>query len=232
MSDPHSPAETRHPRQTVANPTTARVDLPAEEFALSGLFERAPNTRVELTPAVAQPDNHALLDIQTTNCNRNTVETSFRTDENIATADRYVTHSQGWVYRVTWDNHARSLIQQISDKDTTLLTAHAHEAQWRFQLVTPDRATLSRLHEAVQEHGYTPHCQKISSFEGQQPHTADLTDDQRETLIEGFEAGYYNIPRDLTGAELADRLGISHQALSERLRRAYRGLIESILVDD
>jgi hypothetical protein len=32
--------------------------------------------------------------------------------------------------------------------------------------------------------------------------------------------------------ELADRLGISHQALSERLRRGHQGLISKTLSDD
>jgi predicted DNA binding protein len=92
--------------------------------------------------------------------------------------------------------------------------------------------SLVEIHEAVKESGFSPECQTISSFEGQQPYATELTDDQRETLVAGLEAGYYNIPRDLTAKELADRLSISHQALSERLRRAYRGLIESTLVDD
>jgi predicted DNA binding protein len=232
MSDPTQPAETYHPRQSAANPTTARVELPAEEFALAGLFEHAPDARAELTPTIAQPDNHALLDLRTTNSGRSTVETGLQGDPNIATADRYGTHDNGWMYGVTWANHARTLLQQIRDEDSTLLTARAHEGQWRFRLVTPDRATLSRLYEAVREHGYSPECQKISSFEGQHPNAAELTDDQRETLVAGLEAGYYNIPRDLTAKELADRLGVSHQALSERLRRAYRGLIESVLVDN
>ena len=48
-------------------------------------------------------------------------------------------------------------------------------------------------------------------------------------LVAAFEAGYYNIPRDVTLEELADELGISHQALSERFRRAYEGLITAEL---
>jgi predicted DNA binding protein len=195
MSEPPHSAETRHSRRTAAKPTTAQVDLPAEEFALAGLFDRASDARVELTPTIAQPDNYALLDIRTTTCTRNTVETALQTDANIARADRYATYSNGWVYRVTWNNHARSLIQQIRNEDATLLTTRAYEAQWRFHLVTLDRATLSRLHEAVKESGYTPECQMISSFEGQQPHATELTDDQRETLVAGLEAGYYTIGR-------------------------------------
>ncbi|MFB9808291.1 helix-turn-helix domain-containing protein [Haladaptatus pallidirubidus] len=45
-----------------------------------------------------------------------------------------------------------------------------------------------------------------------------------------LESGYYDIPRGISGEELSDDLGISHQALSERLRRAYKNLISNALV--
>lgn len=59
-----------------------------------------------------------------------------------------------------------------------------------------------------------------------------LTDKQREALLTAFKRGYHEIPRDTTSSDLADELGISHQALSERFRRAYRHLVESELATD
>ncbi|MFC7008889.1 helix-turn-helix domain-containing protein [Halalkalicoccus salilacus] len=38
--------------------------------------------------------------------------------------------------------------------------------------------------------------------------------------------GYYDVPRTVTLTELANKLDISHQALSERLRRAHANLID------
>ena len=55
---------------------------------------------------------------------------------------------------------------------------------------------------------------------------AGVTDKQRKALTRAFESGYYDIPRGVTTEELATDLGISHQALSERFRRAHKGLIE------
>ena len=48
--------------------------------------------------------------------------------------------------------------------------------------------------------------------------------------MKAFEAGYYNIPRSISAEELATDLGISHQALSARFRRAHSQLVESELV--
>ncbi len=47
-----------------------------------------------------------------------------------------------------------------------------------------------------------------------------LSEPQREALTLAVRMGYYDIPRGCTTAELADELGISDQAVTERLRRA------------
>jgi AcrR family transcriptional regulator len=44
------------------------------------------------------------------------------------------------------------------------------------------------------------------------------------------EAGYYQVPRETDQSDLAEQLNISHQALSERLRRATGALIEDALL--
>ncbi|WP_227379581.1 helix-turn-helix domain-containing protein [Haladaptatus halobius] len=42
--------------------------------------------------------------------------------------------------------------------------------------------------------------------------------------------GYYSVPRNATGKELADEFNISHQAFSERLWRGYRELVKNALL--
>jgi hypothetical protein len=47
-----------------------------------------------------------------------------------------------------------------------------------------------------------------------------LTPVQRRTLVVAIEQGYFEIPRQSTLDDLAADLGVSKQAVSERLRRA------------
>ncbi|PSP50724.1 hypothetical protein BRC67_09015 [Halobacteriales archaeon QH_3_68_24] len=56
-----------------------------------------------------------------------------------------------------------------------------------------------------------------------------LTDTQFATLETALESGYYRVPREQTIEELATELDVSHQALSERLRRGHRTLVETVL---
>ncbi|WP_227379031.1 helix-turn-helix domain-containing protein [Haladaptatus halobius] len=57
-----------------------------------------------------------------------------------------------------------------------------------------------------------------------------LTESQHETFVEAYERGYYTIPRKIDGGDLAAGLDISHQVLSERLRRGVRNFIENTVV--
>jgi hypothetical protein len=55
------------------------------------------------------------------------------------------------------------------------------------------------------------------------------TDEQFETVRTALERGYYKVPRETTLEELAEHFDVSHQALSERLRRAHETVITNAL---
>jgi len=60
-----------------------------------------------------------------------------------------------------------------------------------------------------------------------------LTDAQFEALATAWERGFYTVPREVELVDIAADLGISHQALSERLRRGIDALIQdTLMVDD
>lgn len=83
---------------------------------------------------------------------------------------------------------------------------------------TPDAELSSKREKA----GVNPLFSK-SSF--QQVLQAYLTDRQREVLETAFEAGYYDWPRDCTGAEVASELGISSATFSEHIHAAERNIL-------
>ena len=57
------------------------------------------------------------------------------------------------------------------------------------------------------------------------PARPGMTDAQREALVAAHELGYFEVPRSATLADVADELGVSPPALSERLRRAQSHLV-------
>jgi predicted DNA binding protein len=59
----------------------------------------------------------------------------------------------------------------------------------------------------------------------QQVLNENLTDRQREVLRVAFESGYYEWPRECTGAEVAEELGISSATFSEHVHAAEHKLM-------
>ena len=64
----------------------------------------------------------------------------------------------------------------------------------------------------------------------------DLTDRQWTALQAAYYGGYFNVPRDSTGDELASRLGVTRQTFNHHLRHAEarlcRNLFEGLELDD
>lgn len=59
--------------------------------------------------------------------------------------------------------------------------------------------------------------------------TVSLPEEQRETIRQAIELGYYQTPRDVTIGELADRLELPQSTVSYRLRRAEAQLAKGYL---
>jgi hypothetical protein len=98
------------------------------------------------------------------------------------------------------------------------------------RLLAPDREGIARADEIMSELDCRADCRRILTAGDECSGRSGLTDDQREALITAFEKGYYDVPRDATAVDIAADLGISHQALSERLRRAHNRLVKTELI--
>lgn len=59
-----------------------------------------------------------------------------------------------------------------------------------------------------------------------------MTQRQRQVLRAAFESGYYERPREKTGAEIAEDLGISSATFSQHIRIAERNLLEILYSED
>ncbi len=118
------------------------------------------------------------------------------------------------------------LFSGIGAVEGQLLSAIGTADAWDFELRFPTHEALS---------GFTTHCENAQIslevtrvYNPTKPDAGPwygLTEPQRKAITLATEMGYYNIPRGCTTEELADELGISDQAVTERLRRAIAALV-------
>ena len=107
----------------------------------------------------------------------------------------------------------------------------------RFSLVMADRSTLQDVIGTIRETGATVKLERIRRGDAADGRTLELdadaiTEKQREAVDLAIEAGYYETPRRADLADLADRLGVSKSAVSQRLNAVETTLVSGLATAD
>jgi hypothetical protein len=98
-----------------------------------------------------------------------------------------------------------------------------------YSVTFPDRAGLPPLVESLREAGATVTVTRILSAGEEEDEPPTLTEKQHETIQMAIRAGYYDRPRRATLDDIADELGITTSAASQRLNSVKRRLIDTYL---
>lgn len=77
--------------------------------------------------------------------------------------------------------------------------------------------------------GMTVLLQSITDYDGPEQPMDSLTGRQREILETAYEAGYFDVPRTASTADLASALDLDPSTVAEHLQRAERNLVGSVL---
>ncbi|HET7325285.1 MAG TPA: bacterio-opsin activator domain-containing protein, partial [Halococcus sp.] len=110
MSKDTRPADTSTTDRPPVEGTTARLILPAEEFAFAPVFDCASNAHVKLEPTVATLDDHALVNVIANERDRDEIESALRMDPATSAVECVAERTDGWTYRLRWDGPARTLM--------------------------------------------------------------------------------------------------------------------------
>lgn len=134
------------------------------------------------------------------------------------------------LYKIDWEDPAEQLITGIADTDATILEAHSDD-EWLFRIRFEDHSGLARFNRYCSEHDISYRLNRVSSLTEAAPdgNEFDLTEAQYEALSLAVERGYFKVPREVEYEELAAELGVSVQALSERVRRGADKVLQTAL---
>lgn len=135
------------------------------------------------------------------------------------------------LYRGEWNGNQDDLIEGIIAVDATILEAHSNGG-WEFRLRLLDHDRLSQFHNYCTERGISIHIVRTYTVTERTESVKryGLTHEQREALVLGLREGYFDTPSQVGLTELADRLGISQQAVSNRIRRGTKQVLSEALL--
>lgn len=198
----------------------AEVRIPPDDFELGQILALDEASAIELETLVPsgdvtvplfwvyEPVEHGFLD---------TVE-RYPTVNSVTEVDVFEDRT---LFRLDWDASQDHLFQCILDNEGQILGATGTSERWDFEIRFSRRESLSQYRTCCENAHIS--LEIISVYNPTHPGAGPwygLSEPQREALMLAVRMGYYDIPRGCTTEELANQLGISDQAVTERLRRA------------
>lgn len=213
----------------------ATFSVPSESFVLGDALQVDAIERIEFERVV--PSRHDIMPyFWVWGSNLERFETVVEDEPEIASITRIDTVDEGGLYRVEWDELVTGFIDCVQRTDAMLVEGHGMDRndgdEWWFELRFPDRTHVEAFHEICEETELGFDLRRIFSI---QEHTReqayDLTEKQRETLAVAAANGYFDEPRSISTEELASTFDVTPAAISGRLRRAERTLIENTVLD-
>lgn len=208
----------------------AHLRIPAESFELGRILELEAGGTIELENMVPMGEK-AVPFFSVSDDVREAFEQNVRDHPTVDHIVEVTHHGNKQLYSLEWNVTCDMFFQGLIDRQGNLLSATGTAETWEFEIRFLTHEKLSEFQEYCSnahiplEVGriYNPVRPGVDMWYG-------VTEPQREALMCAVRGGYYSIPRQMSTQELADELGISDQAVTERLRRAIETLAENTLI--
>lgn len=148
-------------------------------------------------------------------------------DDDVAEVDVVGRSSDATLVRVTWSAADHPFLDALTTAEATCLQGVGKHETWQFKLRFDTHERLAAFYRECSDRDIHLTVRSIHhQATPEEGHVSDvLTDAQYETLRTALEIGYFSIPRESTLEELADELGISDTAASQRVRRGLRNVL-------
>lgn len=210
----------------------AEFTLPATDFELGRLLEVRQGIDVRLESMIPTGDS-VMPYFWVSARDSEAVEAALERDELAESYEIVDTVNDEVLFRVEWSEDINGVVEALLDADAVVLQAVGTGDSWSLELRFGEYDSLSSFYRNCIEKDISLDLDRVYDAAESRGHgDYGLTPEQLQTLLNAFEAGYYDVPRETTLVELADQLGISDSAVSQRLRRGTAALISSTLLSD
>lgn len=209
--------------------TTFEIEIPASTLALAEAFERAPEATVRIERTVGGGDGGATRYAWVSGVEEGRAADLLAADPSVVEAAKLGEDGDGELFEVRFEGGIRRFTDAIADRGGVILRASAAHGVWTLQLRFADRDDIGEVFDDEFCQRYEATVTRLYGANDAPTSRIDLTDKQRRALSTAFDLGYYSVPRDVDLRTVGERLGISRQAVSERLRRGHELLVSDYL---
>ncbi|GAB7011676.1 helix-turn-helix domain-containing protein [Halorubrum trueperi] len=211
--------------------TVVDATIPTDRFVLEETIAQVPDVELEFVRFAIHSSacTSPFLWVSTSRPDR--LEAAMRNDSSTERA-RCLSRDDGRdLYSIDWTARAACRIDGFAEIDGSVLGVRRTSGGWTFRILFPDRATASKTFQTWRDDGIGPSLSRIGNLSCREGDKGGLSATQYSTIAHAFQTDYYSVPRSTTLKELAMDFDVSHQAVSERLRRGHSHLVEQMLAE-
>jgi predicted DNA binding protein len=216
--------------------TVIGATIPVEEFALAETLQRCPDATIDAERLVEQPADTVLPLVWVRHTSPDRFEAALEQDPTVASYTRLASTDTEWLYEMDWQANIQLVLRILTTEGAVILDTTGSVDGWHLRVLFPDRDDVRTTTEFCETYNITLNINTIRHLDDDDARQggirADLTAAQNEALLAAYERDYFAVPRGDDLEAVATDLGVSHQALSERLRRGHQALIEDTLVNE
>jgi len=200
--------------------TITEFEISSDGFAMSRTLTELEGVELEIERVVAHTEESVMPYVWVLGDDFDAFDQVLGEDPSVDEFER-ISEADEWVlYRMNWASDIHFLTKLLLEYEGTILSATAVSNRWHIRALFPTHECVSKTYDYAKEHGMSLTLAAIYEMSDERSGRFGLTEEQNEALTLATERGFFKVPREVDLQELSDELGISHQSLSERLRRA------------
>ncbi|GAB3673008.1 helix-turn-helix domain-containing protein [Halopiger thermotolerans] len=202
-----------------------RIELDA--LALTDTFDQLPDLRFEAQRVAAHSTKWTMPCMWASNVDFDQLDTALADEPTVDTIVDATEFGDEKFYQLEWSADIEAKINAYVDSEASILHAEATADGWEIRIRFGTRDQFDAFRDVLAEAEYDYTLLELSRPDDPRHMGGKLTPAQRNALRRAKELGYYKVPREISTRELADELEMSHQNLSELLRRATDNLVDA-----
>jgi predicted DNA binding protein len=230
------------PDTQTATGVSAQLGIPPDEFVLRETLNAVPDAEFACERVAEGGPRSVLPLVWARGAEHAELDAALAGDPSVERASLLAEAEDRWLYQIEWAGNADILIRTVTNSAGTLLDLSGTDRGWSLHLLYPSRSDFSDAMAFYETHDVPFEIESIRELDADRSREGGiasersgvamdhgLTSKQTEALLLAYERGYFEVPRKTTVEELAEELDVSHQAVSELLRRGCRELLGNTL---
>ena len=204
----------------------AECSLDPGRLSLATALSTVPTVEIDLEREYGTRSSSPIVFYWARDADLDAFESAVADDGTVADVDRLGDTGERRLYRARLTGTARVVTYDVwVDLGAARLEMRYIDGRWYTRMRFPDRDSLGAFRRFCVDNDLGFRLHKLYNGDTSGADETRLTTRQREALRLAHEGGYFAVPRGTTVSEIATRLGISDQAVSERLRRGCGRLV-------